>query len=328
MKINNEQYYNLFQVRSKNGVLRCLKAGVDINLLNSEGQTALFTCNDPDAMQAMIDSGINIHHLDNEGNNALFFARNIESVELLISNGININHRNKADALALQYIDVSPGLIRYMVKSGLNVHSRDKAGNSLLFVPFEGYVYDALVAEGCDINYRNNKGQTAFDHWQSTSHYINGKYTHRELTIDNYIRFLIRNIHLTDQSVIIFNQVTMKSVELMHVLTQKGLLFKLNEKCVISEISRNVKEIITNMKALTDLSHVTFYTEYDLPLIRYAGKPIIKWLIRNNIAVDIESLKERDLYEDILVYSMKREEKAVRVHLRPSSNKLIRKRRI
>ena len=43
---------NLFRVKSKNGVLRCLKAGMDINMCNSKGQTALFTCNVPEAIQA------------------------------------------------------------------------------------------------------------------------------------------------------------------------------------------------------------------------------------------------------------------------------------
>ena len=86
---------NLFRVKSKNGVLRCLKAGMDINMCNSKGQTALFTCNVPEAIQAMIDADIDIHHLDNDGNNALFYAQNVETVELLVSNGINVNHRNK-----------------------------------------------------------------------------------------------------------------------------------------------------------------------------------------------------------------------------------------
>ncbi|WP_241361570.1 ankyrin repeat domain-containing protein, partial [Escherichia coli] len=81
---------NLFRVKSKNGVLRCLKAGMDINICNSKGQTALFTCNVPEAIQAMIDADIDIHHLDNEGNNALFYAQNVETVELLVSNGINV----------------------------------------------------------------------------------------------------------------------------------------------------------------------------------------------------------------------------------------------
>ncbi|WP_407221393.1 hypothetical protein [Enterobacter kobei] len=43
MKPNESNKNNLFRVKSKNGVLRCLKAGVDINICNDKGQTALFT---------------------------------------------------------------------------------------------------------------------------------------------------------------------------------------------------------------------------------------------------------------------------------------------
>ena len=63
MKPNESNKNNLFRVKSKNGVLRCLKAGVDINICNDKGQTALFTCNVPEAIQAMIDADIDIHHL-------------------------------------------------------------------------------------------------------------------------------------------------------------------------------------------------------------------------------------------------------------------------
>ncbi|RAY45254.1 hypothetical protein DP200_25715, partial [Enterobacter hormaechei subsp. oharae] len=156
---------NLFRVKSKNGVLRCLKAGMDINMCNSKGQTALFTCNVPEAIQAMIDADIDIHHLDNDGNNALFYAQNVETVELLVSNGINVNHRNKSGTLAIQHIDVSPGLVKYLIKAGLDIHTKDSYGNSFLFIPFEGYVYDALIEAGCDINHKNLSGQTAFDYW-------------------------------------------------------------------------------------------------------------------------------------------------------------------
>lgn len=92
---------------------------MDINMCNSKGQTALFTCNVPEAIQAMIDADIDIHHLDNDGNNALFYAQNVETVELLVSNGINVNHRNKSGTLAIQHIDVSPGLVKYLIKAGL-----------------------------------------------------------------------------------------------------------------------------------------------------------------------------------------------------------------
>jgi len=124
MMSNENNKSNLFRVKSKNGVLRFFKAGVDINTCNDKVQTALFTCNVPEAVQAMIDADIDIHHLDNDGNNALFYAQNVEKVELLVSNGINVNHRNKSGTLAIQHIDVSPGLAKYLIKAGLDIHTK------------------------------------------------------------------------------------------------------------------------------------------------------------------------------------------------------------
>lgn len=74
MIIKNTSSENLFRVKSRNGVIRCIKSGVDINTCNNKGQTAFFTCNVPAAIQAIIDAGIDIHHLDNDVNNALFYA--------------------------------------------------------------------------------------------------------------------------------------------------------------------------------------------------------------------------------------------------------------
>lgn len=86
---------NLFRVKSKNGVLRCLKAGMDINMCNSKGQTALFTCNVPEAIQAMIDADIDIHHQDKDGNNALFLLKILKqwnflsAMVLMLTTGIS-----------------------------------------------------------------------------------------------------------------------------------------------------------------------------------------------------------------------------------------------
>ncbi|EAY4528918.1 ankyrin repeat domain-containing protein, partial [Salmonella enterica] len=243
--IPNESNKNdLFHVKSKNGVLRCLKAGVDINTCNDKGQTALFTCNVPEAIQAMIDADIDIHHLDNDGNNALFYAQNVETVELLVSNGINVNHRNKSGTLSIQHIDVSPGLVKYLIKAGLDIHAKDSYGNSFLFIPFEGYVYDALIEAGCDINHKNISGQTAFDHWQSGNQGIVGKYTHWESENDNYIRFLIRNIHLKDSSKIVFKNITFKSIELLSLLIKQKNEFEISDKCIIKPTNADAKKLI------------------------------------------------------------------------------------
>ncbi|HIB8853426.1 TPA: ankyrin repeat domain-containing protein [Klebsiella pneumoniae] len=319
---------NLFRVKSKNGVLRCLKAGMDINMCNSKGQTALFTCNVPEAIQAMIDADIDIHHLDNDGNNALFYAQNVETVELLVSNGINVNHRNKSGTLAIQHIDVSPGLVKYLIKAGLDIHTKDSYGNSFLFIPFEGYVYDALIEAGCDINHKNLSGQTAFDYWQSENHSIAGKYTHWESKNDSYIRFLIRNIHLKDSSKIVFTNITFKSIELLSLLIKQKNEFEISIKCIITPTNADVKKLILQLKKLTDISHVWFYINSTYLLTHYAGRLLIKWLICHDIKVDIESLKERYFYEEILQEKSQREQKVLRTTIQPVTCKAITKKRL
>lgn len=324
-EINNNA---LFSVKSRNGVLRCLKSGVNINTCNNKGQTALFTCNVPEAIQAMIEAGININHLDNDGSNALFYAQNVETVELLVSNGINVNHLNESGTLAIQHIDVSPGLLKYLIKAGLDIHAKDSFGNSFLFIPFEGYVYDALIEAGCDINHKNIKGQTAFDHWQSNEYGIPGRYTHWESRKDNYIRFLMRNIHFKDSSKIVFKHITFKSIELLSLLIHQKIEFEVSDKCIITASNDDIKKLILQLKKLTDISHVWFYTNCNVLLTHYAGRLLIKWLIRNDIKVDIESLKERYLYEEILQYKLQKERKILRSTLQSVTGKTISKKRL
>ncbi|EBP1745695.1 hypothetical protein OB74_11110 [Salmonella enterica] len=319
---------NIFRVKSKNGVHRCLNAGVNINTCNNKGQTALFTCNVHEALQAMINAGIDVNHLDNDGNNALFYAQNVETVELLVSNGINVNHRNKSGTLAIQHINVSPGLIKYLIKAGLDIHAKDSFGNSFLFIPFEGYVYDTLIEAGCDINHKNIHGQTAFDYWQSGNYSIAGKYSHWEPEQDNYIRFLMRNIHLKDSSKIVFKDITFKSIELLSLLIQKKIEFEISNKCIVTASHDNAKRLITQLKKLTEISHVWFYANSYYLLTHYSGRLFIKWLIRNNIKVDMESLKERYFYEEILHYKLQREKKVLRTTLQSVTSKAINKKRL
>lgn len=237
-----------------------------------------------------------------------FTLQNVETVERLVSNGINVNHRNKSGNLAIQHIDVSPGLITYLITAGLDIQAKDRSGNSFLCIPFERYVYDALTEAGCNLNHKNKNGQTAFDYWQSGNCHMAGANTQWGAIKDDYIRFLMRNIHLKDQSPLLFKHVTLKSLALMKLLTQKGIEFKINEKCIIGATIGNVKEVITTLKALTDISYIMFYTEYGFSLPRYAGKLLIKWLIRNDIKIDMRSLKERCIYDEISHYKSKRED--------------------
>lgn len=83
-------------------------------------------------------------------------------------------------------------------------------------------MYDTLIEAGCNINHKNNHGQTAFDYWQAGNYSIVGKYTHWEPEKDNYIRFLIRNIHLKNSSKIVFKDITLNQLSCCRYLHRKN----------------------------------------------------------------------------------------------------------
>ncbi|MDD8624225.1 hypothetical protein LAW94_23085, partial [Escherichia coli] len=163
---------------------------------------------------------------------------------------------------------------------------------------------------------------------QSENHSIVGKYTHWESKNDNYIRFLIRNIHLKDSSKIVFTNITFKSIELLSLLIKQKNEFEISDKCIITPTNADVKKLILQLKKLTDISHVWFYINSTYLLTQYVGRLLIKWLICHDIKVDVESLKERYFYEEILQEKSQREQKVLRTTLQPVTCKAITKKRL
>ncbi|QXA74139.1 ankyrin repeat domain-containing protein [Klebsiella aerogenes] len=288
MKNKNEKNNDsLFNAKSKKDVIRSLKMGVDINTLNEHGQNALFHCRTLKAAQAMIDAGINIHHLDNKAGNALSHINDKNIIELFIRNGININHRNQSGQLAFPNFSVTPEVMTLLIGSGLDIHSLDNNGRTLLFTPLLANIYILLIEAGCDINHRDHNGQTAFDFLQSSQ----------------YDLALAYCIHLKDHSPVTFKHLTYASVELMFELNNQGIDFNVDNQCRISIDENEAKEIIMVVREITDLSHVTFCLgNSGLPIIKHASKSFIKLLIDCNITVDTDLLKDRDLYDEIIQY--------------------------
>lgn len=284
---NKKSNGSLFNAKSKKDVIRLLKMGVDINTLNEHGQNALFDCHSPEAMQAMIDAGINIHHLDNRAENALFHIKDKRIIDSLIRNGININHRNRSGQLAFPNFSVTPDVMTRLIESGLDIQSLDNNGRTLLFTPLLADIYILLIEAGCDINHRDHYGQTAFDFLQSSQYDIALAYF----------------IHLKDHSPVTFKHLTYASVELMFELNNQGIDFNIDNQCRISVDENEAKEIITVAREITDLSHVIFcFAHSELPIIKYASKSFIKFLIDCNITVNTDLLKDRDFCDEIIQY--------------------------
>ncbi|MGE9805031.1 ankyrin repeat domain-containing protein, partial [Escherichia coli] len=100
------------------------------------------------------------------------------------------------------------------------------------------------------------------------------------------MRFLIRNIHLTNSSKIVFKNITFKSIELLSLLIKQNNEFEISDKCIITPPNAAAKKLIVQLQKLTDISHVWFYISSTYLLTHYAGRLLIKWLIRNDIKVD------------------------------------------
>lgn len=284
---NNKTNGNLFNAKSKKDVIRLLKNGVNINSLNEHRQNGLFHCRTPEAVQAMIDAGINIHHLDNRAENALFHINDKKIIESLIRNGININHKNQSGQLAYPNFSVTPEVMTLLIESGLDIHSLDNNGRSLLFTPLLADIYILLIKAGCDINHRDHHGQTAFDFLQSSQYDI----------------ALACSVYLKDRSPVIFKHLTYASIELMYELNKQGIDFKIDNQCRVSLDENETKEIITVAREITDLSHVTFCLGHsEIPIIKYASQSFIKFLIDCNITVNTDLLKDRDFYNKIVQY--------------------------
>lgn len=206
---------------------------------------------------------------------------------MLIRNGININHKNQSGQLAFPNFSVTPEVMTLLIESGLDIHSLDNNGRTLLFTPLLADIYILLIEAGCNINHRDHNGQTAFDFLQSSQ----------------YNLALAYSIHLKDRSPVIFKHLTHTSVELMFELNEQGIDFNIDNQCRLSIDESETKEIITVAMKITDLSHVTFCLGHsELPIIKYASQSFIKFLIDCNITVDTDLLKNRNIYDEIIHY--------------------------
>jgi len=73
--------------KSQNIVKKLIKQGVDVNMRNRYGQTALFFCN---TTKILINAGAHVDIKDNTGKTPLFLSDS-EKSKILIENGANVN---------------------------------------------------------------------------------------------------------------------------------------------------------------------------------------------------------------------------------------------
>ncbi|EDK5264486.1 hypothetical protein CI424_25510 [Salmonella enterica subsp. enterica serovar Enteritidis] len=159
-KSQNKNTQNLFKIKSPEELKKLLKAGVDINTLNSSNQNALFHCRYPELMKAMIKAGIHINHTDTFNRNALFYAPSPETINALTENGIDINRTDTLGRNALFYTRDTES-VRLLVKNGIDINHTDLEGKNALFYTTSESSSRELLDSGIDINHTDNTGSNA-----------------------------------------------------------------------------------------------------------------------------------------------------------------------
>jgi ankyrin repeat protein len=130
----------------------------------------------PEIVEAILAAGVDTNVRDKEGHTALWYVADAGTyrdkerhadragvVQLLAHAGSDLNAQDeKGDTLLHKTYQVD--IARSLIESGANVHVRNKDGETPLIANFSGEVTKLLVAAGADIRARDQNGMNALDH--------------------------------------------------------------------------------------------------------------------------------------------------------------------
>ncbi|HHA2286854.1 TPA: ankyrin repeat domain-containing protein [Enterobacter asburiae] len=290
----------LFNSQTREDVLKCIKAGIDINEINEYGMNALFFCRHMNAVKAMIEAGIEVNHTDYDGNNALFSNHNPQVLELLIHSGVNIQHKNNKGQCCLHWQRYDIDCAELLINAGVDIHSTDNEGQTLLYNLHDHNIFDYWVNKGSDINHRDYNGKAVLELPTDDEWWI----------YDFSINALQRHVDRIDSTPVLFKHISSAALPLIALLHEKGRNILIAEHCTFALYVKNMKSFFTSLKKHTDISHVQFYNCYhDRHIGAYTGIETVKWLIRNGIRVDDDILRQRADSDKVFDYITGREKK-------------------
>ena len=178
--INNLLFTTISKDCDKNDVKTLLNFGANINYRNPDRNNMTpflyaSSYSSVEIINLLEKAGANVYDLDKLGNNAFMLAIKEENIEvakyLLNKYKYDINYKNLNEQTALNLVlfesleYVSLEIIEFLIKSGSDVNSCDKYGNTpILYASYKenrGKLLKYLLEQGADINACNNNGETA-----------------------------------------------------------------------------------------------------------------------------------------------------------------------
>jgi uncharacterized protein len=149
-----------------------LSHGADINITDTNGQTALFRAacqGNVHMMELLVQRGLSVYAVDNKGDTLLMVAARSgrkHAAEWLLQRGVAVNAANKDGYSALHSVCGrsncdDAAMIELLLASGADVHRCDAVGETALDITARrGNVQcaRALIAAGADVNHLNAEG--------------------------------------------------------------------------------------------------------------------------------------------------------------------------
>lgn len=140
--INKEVLVKAIEQGDFSTVEKCLKAGIDVNSINNDGETLLHIAikkNQNNIVNLLLDSNASINACDNNGKTPLHLAieYNPYYVEVLINHGADVNSIDRDGQaplhLALKYY---PSHVALLINKGANVNILGRDDRTMLLFAF------------------------------------------------------------------------------------------------------------------------------------------------------------------------------------------------
>ncbi len=295
-----------FNATSPDDLKHALKAGYDINTVDSSGNNAIYGCRSLETLNYLLTHEINIHHINEQGQNALFHQKNPEILKKLIELGLDTSHTDaKGYTCIFEHYRNPEGLTK-LINAGCDINHVDNRGRNILFLPLSPEVLSIAIDAGCNVNHISHAGKG----------FIEEEYD------DELHKIILFHIDKFERRTLRIDFCNINSVLFLYDLSEHGFRIDLNkDRFVINSCISDYRDILSTLYCISDIQDVNFYKYNGDPLYKDIDKLIVKWMIRNKFLIDLTKISDDKNHDDILKYKTSYEQKEISRHLKPAKNK-------
>ena len=165
----NKEIFEVIENGDYHTLINLLEKGININILDDNGNTALHLASTPEIVKLLLDKGANPEARNNQNDTPLIFASfndNTESVKLLLEKGADPNAQNSNGNTPLIFASSNDNTesVKLLLEKGANPEARNNQNDTpLIFASFNDNTESIklLLEKGADPNTQNSNGNTA-----------------------------------------------------------------------------------------------------------------------------------------------------------------------